>query len=243
MLNLLRNPRWQAFTAAALIAIISFGLLSMWQYNRAEEERIEFSEIAERLNSPPAQLAYSDGGESVDWQRVQLTGEYDPTAQLLIRNRPQSGSNGFWVATLLRTDEGGTWVVRGWVPAALGNREPAPTPPTGTITVDGYARTPENAAARKADDVPVGQASAMNPAGLSELVAAPRPSAWFLIAGNDPELTPVPLPEPTDSRNLSYAGQWLLFAAVVIGGWFFFLRREAAETSEEMNRANSAASV
>ncbi|MAT62091.1 MAG: hypothetical protein CMH41_10680 [Micrococcales bacterium] len=243
MLNLLRNPRWQAFTAAALIAIISFGLLSMWQYNRAEEERIEFSAIAERLDSSPAALSYSDDSDAVNWQRVQVTGEYDSDAQLLIRNRPQSGSNGFWVATLLRTDEGATWVVRGWIPAAIGNREPAPTAPAGVITVDGYARTPDNAPARKADDVPIGQASAMNPAGLSEIVAGPQPSAWYVIAANDSSLTPVPLPEATDSRNLSYAGQWLLFAAVVIGGWFFFLRREAAETSEEMNRANSAASV
>ena len=52
MLSLLRNPRWQAFTAAALIAIVAFGLLSLWQYNRAEEERIEFSAISERLETP-----------------------------------------------------------------------------------------------------------------------------------------------------------------------------------------------
>ena len=243
MLSLLRNPRWQAFTAAALIAIVAFGLLSLWQYNRAEEERIEFSAISERLESPPASLAYTDASDAVDWQRVQVTGEYDPDAQLLIRNRPQSGSNGFWVTTLLLTDEGATWVVRGWLPAAIGNLEPAPAPPSGILTVDGYARKPETAPARKADDVPAGQASAMNPEGLSELVAGPRPSSWYVIAANDPELTPVPLPEPTDSRNLSYAGQWLLFAAVVIGGWFFFLRREAAEVAAEHDQTDSTATV
>ena len=51
----------------------------------------------------------------------------------------------------------------------------------------------------------------------------------FLIAADDAFLRPVPPPEPTDSRNLSYAGQWLLFAGVAIAGWFFFLRREALD--------------
>jgi cytochrome oxidase assembly protein ShyY1 len=44
-------------------------------------------------------------------------------------------------------------------------------------------------------------------------------------------LTVVPLPEPDDLQNISYAVQWLLFAAVAIGGWYLFLRREAKEST------------
>lgn len=233
MLSLLRTRRWQAFTAAALVAIIAFGLLSYWQYNRAEEERQEFATISAQMTADPTVLPQQASGAEVDWRHVELTGEYDPDAQLLIRNRPQDGRNGYWVTTLLRTDLGAVWVVRGWYPAqvAAGSETVAPAPPTGTVVVDGYARTPDGEPARRADDIPAGQATAVNPTGLSEIVAAPAPAAWYVIATNDPQLAAVPPPEATDSRNLSYAGQWLLFAAVVIGGWFFFLRREAAETA------------
>lgn len=235
MLSLLRSGRWQAFTLAALVAIIAFGLLSLWQYNRAEEERAEFATISAQMQADPTMLPPQASGSEVDWRHVELTGTYDPDAQLLIRNRPQDGRNGYWVSTLLRTDTGSVWVVRGWYPAqvAAGSEITAPAPPIGTVVVDGYARTPDGEPARRADDIPTGQATAVNPGGLSEIVSAPTPAAWYVIATNDPELAAVPPPEPTDGRNLSYAGQWLLFAAVVVGGWFFFLRREAVETSAE----------
>ena len=44
-----------------------------------------------------------------------------------------------------------------------------------------------------------------------------------------PGLTVISRPQIDDSMNLSYAGQWLLFAGVALVGWFFFLRREAKE--------------
>ena len=39
----------------------------------------------------------------------------------------------------------------------------------------------------------------------------------------------LPVPTIDEGQNISYAVQWLLFAAVAMGGWFFFLRREAIE--------------
>ncbi len=234
MLSLLRTGRWRSFTAAAFVAIIAFGLLSLWQYHRAEEKRVEFDAVAARMASDPAVPDYRADSADVEWQHVTLRGVYDPQAQVLIRNRPLSGGNGFWVASLLRTEAGSSWVVRGWIPAqgnATAEAAP-PAPPAGEVAVDGFARLPDPEPARRAADVPAGQATAMNPAELSALLGRPAPSAWYVISARNPQdaaVTPIPTPEPTDSRNLSYAGQWLLFAAITIGGWFFFLRREAAE--------------
>jgi cytochrome oxidase assembly protein ShyY1 len=42
----------------------------------------------------------------------------------------------------------------------------------------------------------------------------------------------VPVTRPDEIQNVSYAVQWLLFAAVAIGGWFYFLRRESKEMDE-----------
>jgi len=39
MWSLLRTPRWLGFTVLVIVAIVGFGLLSSWQWSRAEEER------------------------------------------------------------------------------------------------------------------------------------------------------------------------------------------------------------
>ena len=40
MLAALRTRRWQGFTVVVLVAIIGFGFLSRWQWQRAEEKRV-----------------------------------------------------------------------------------------------------------------------------------------------------------------------------------------------------------
>lgn len=228
MLRLLRTPRWQAFTAAAVVAIIAFGLLSLWQWHRAEEKRQEFTAVEQMLTAQPvAAQSLTDPG---DWQAVTTTGTFDPQQQYLVRNQPQNGANGFWVVTLLRSDPRDIWVVRGWIPVDLakGPTQTPPSPPTGTTNVTGYARVSQSGPVRAGADLPPAQITAVAVAELDQLAGVDT-MPFFVVADNDP-LRPVPPPEPTDSRNLSYAGQWLLFAAIAIGGWYFFLRREAQDT-------------
>ncbi len=228
MLSLLRTSRWRAFTAAALVAIIAFGVLSLWQWNRAEEKRTEYAGIEQAMSgqaTPAAQVT-----DPAEWQAVTATGEYLPQTARLVRNHPQDGSNGFWVLTLLDSDPSDIWVVRGWTPVELaaGSAQEPPPPPTGEVTVTGFARVSQPGPLRAGSDLPASQVSMVDVPGLTDATGmAAQP--WFLIAADDAFLRPVPPPEPTDSRNLSYAGQWLLFAGVAIAGWFFFLRREALD--------------
>ena len=42
---LLRTRRWIGFTAVVVLAIVAFGLLSAWQWSRAEERRAERSAL------------------------------------------------------------------------------------------------------------------------------------------------------------------------------------------------------
>ncbi len=229
MLTLLRTPRWQAFTAAAIVAIIAFGLLSLWQWHRAEEKRLEFTAVEAMLTAEP--IAAQSLTEPGDWQAVTATGTYDPDQQFLVRNQPQNGANGFWVVTLLRSDPRDIWVVRGWVPVdlAAGLTQTPPAPSSGTVDVTGYARVSQPGPVRAGADLPPAQITSVAVGELDEQ-AGVATAPFFIVADNDP-LRPVAPPEPTDSRNLSYAGQWLLFAAIAIGGWFFFLRREAQDSA------------
>ena len=249
MLRLLTTPRWLGFTATALVAILGFGLLSMWQWNRAEEKRQDHQLVVAGVETPavPLDEALDD---PVEWQHVKVSGTFG-TDQHLLRNRPLERRNGFWVVTPLISDGGGSaegikegdvvWVARGWMPqstAAIQEVE-APTAPTGPVEVSGYLRADSPEPARPSAEYPEGQIAGINSTDLDELSGLPsdeRLSDWYMLAepiqSSESELIALPLPEADDARNLSYAGQWLIFASIAIGGWFYFLWREAREGPE-----------
>ena len=242
MLALLRTPRWLGFTAAALVAIVAFGFLSLWQWNRAEEKQTENATVVTntQANAAPVDEALAAPAE---WDRVQVSGTFG-TEQYLVRNRPQGGSNGFWVVAPLISD--GTyspageavWVARGWIRQQTAAIEavPAPDPPSGPVVVEGYLRPASPESARPSQAYPEGQVAALNPSELADLAGVttdPALADWYVQAADgfagDATIQPLALPQADDAMNLSYAGQWLLFAAIAIGGWFYFLRREAKD--------------
>ena len=228
MINLLRTRRWQGFTAVVIVTIIAFGLLSRWQWSRAEEKRIQQQAQSISQMKPVTPSA----GESVEeFTAISITGTYLPDTQRLVRQRPLEGRNGFWVMEQLATDQGSVWVLRGWVAAnARASETPAvPAVDSSVVTVTGIARPlPEGVALEDRGGLPLDQ--------VTEIAAAQLPDRgvmdWYLQQRESQPADPliaVPLPEADDLQNVSYAVQWLLFAAVAIGGWFFFLRREARE--------------
>lgn len=232
MLRLLRSRRWQGFTAVVIVAIVAFGLLSRWQWDRAEEKRLvqQAQEISEIQPITP-----SAGQDVAEFTAITLAGTYQPELRRLVRQRPMEGRNGFWVMDQLLGDHGRVWVLRGWVPAPAraGDSPTVDAAPTGRVTVTGYARplpigTP---AAEGADrgGLPIDQVTAVERAQLPE----PGDMSWYLqLEQAQPAETimTVPITRPDDFQNVSYAVQWLLFAMVALAGWFYFLRREAKES-------------
>jgi cytochrome oxidase assembly protein ShyY1 len=230
MFALLRTRRWQGFTAVVIIAIIAFGLLSRWQWARAEEKQLQ-QQAQELGQQTPITPQAQD--PVLEFTAVTLTGEYLPQSQRLVRQRPLEGRNGFWVMEQLATDQGDVWVLRGWVPttAGAGDSPEVPAASSLRVTVTGVARP-------LPDGEPLVDRGGLPEQQVTEIVAAQLPNRgamdWYLQQVDsqpaDP-LTVVPLPEPDDLQNISYAVQWLLFAAVAIGGWYLFLRREAKEST------------
>ena len=211
-----------------IVTIIAFGLLSRWQWSRAEEKRIQQQAQSISQMKPVTPSA----GEPVEeFTAISITGTYLPDTQRLVRQRPLEGRNGFWVMEQLATDQGSVWVLRGWVAAnARTSETPAvPAVDSSVVTVTGIARPlPEGVALEDRGGLPLDQ--------VTEIAAAQLPDRgvmdWYLQQRESQPADPlvaVPLPEADDLQNVSYAVQWLLFAAVAIGGWFFFLRREARE--------------
>ena len=263
MLRLLATPRWLSFTAVALLAIMGFGALSLWQWNRAEEKRQDNQIVT--TNTTTAAVSVSEAADSpTEWRHVSMTGRFG-AEQHLLRNRPLDGSQGFWVVSPLMLDGSATtdgseagepvvWVARGWIPqrTAATRTVTAPPPPAGGVVVSGYLRQASTEAAIPSDTFPDGQIAAINSEELSTTAGfedVPGLTDWYVqedpaaTAGSttsasaqtsaSAEILPLPLPEADDARNLSYAGQWLLFASIAVGGWFYFLRREAKETDKD----------
>jgi cytochrome oxidase assembly protein ShyY1 len=234
---LLRTRRWIGFTALVAVTIVAFGLLSAWQWSRAEQHRQERLALQAALAADPTPLDEIPLANGVvdEWRVVRATGQYLPDSQVVVRKRPQDARNGFWLMTALRTDDGSiVWVNRGWLPAeadALSTPD-LPTPPAGQASVIGYLRAWEQADASANEGLPDRQIAAPAPALLPD-VGDVLP-AYVQLGTSDPTddaLIPVPVPDIDEGRNVSYAVQWLLFAAVAIAGWYFFLRREAIEDS------------
>ena len=57
MWGLLRTRRWLSFTLAGLVAIAAFGVLSHWQWLRAQEEEAKSAAVAAGAAADPVPLA------------------------------------------------------------------------------------------------------------------------------------------------------------------------------------------
>jgi cytochrome oxidase assembly protein ShyY1 len=232
MLALLRTRRWIGFTTLVVVLIAAFGFLSHWQWQRADEKRLQRLSVEHSPDGSSRPLQMNNMDTLPEWESVSVMGSFDPLRQVLVRQRPQAGANGYWVLTPLSNDAGLTvWVNRGWM-AATGpamTTPASPQPPAGNVTVRGWWRLPETVAEASRTGLPDGMVGAVDPAVLPNTTTM---TGYIQLLTSTPEMTGlVPVPRPTidEGQNISYAVQWLLFAAVGIIGWIIFLRREAIE--------------
>lgn len=247
MWALLRTRRWLSFTAVGLLAIAAFGLLSHWQWLRAQDEDAKAAAVAAGSAADPVPLdsLLAPGDplpDALQWRPVVVTGRTECSSGFLVRNRPQDSTNGFWVTCPVQTDTGAwVWINRGWMPASgpATTEVPQPTAPSGDIVVTGRLRGSEAGPSSVPGDLPRGQVTHLNTevlgaaAGLSGPAYVPYLEVTAMDPADPAALASLPLPPADSAQNYSYAGQWLLFAAITIGGWCYFLWRESRDDAEE----------
>jgi cytochrome oxidase assembly protein ShyY1 len=239
MVSLLRTPRWIGFTALVVVAIIGFGLLSNWQWQRADQHRLE------RLSIEEGQVVSgqtSDVSGLQEFSRVAVTGTYEPNVNILVRQRPLNGGNGYWVMTPIRlTDDSNlVWVLRGWLAASTQAIDvpTIPSPPLGIVRIDGAIRYFEDP---KFDvsGLPDGVVAKMSNEELPTIGSVQDRVLQLIRSDPADSLTVVPLPVVDEGQNISYAIQWILFALVASTGWVIFLRREAKEDARDQSVGES----
>ena len=226
----LASGKWVALTLGGLLLIVAFGVLSFWQWQRAQRDQ------AVRPVQPYAEVFVQGEPLGTDQYgaRVTLTGTYDADHQLLVRH-----GRGFWVVTPLRTAEGPVVAVaRADVTSTDAPAVADVTP--GTVTVVGFAQ-PFEGDPGTPSTLPAGQSDRLTEAALGasyDLV-----DGWVALESQTPPAAvaaptvPVALGPTAGSglrlQNLSYAFQWLVFAGFVVFFWVRMLRDDLRTAADE----------
>ncbi|WP_371578396.1 SURF1 family protein [Streptomyces sp. NBC_01314] len=239
MYRFLLTPRWWGINVFVLLAIPFCVFMGSWQLSRFEGRMQDHRAATERIDPadraparPLDELLPVD--KETSGELATVTGRYGE--QLLVPNREVDGRNGFYVLTLLRTDEDKALpVVRGWLP---GSADPDRTPaaPSGEVTVTGSLQageTPGSNGVPVQGGLPAGQTSAISAATLVNLVPDDLYDAWITLDKADSGMKAVPATTPQDTgldlkafQNLGYTGEWFVFAGFVVFMWFRLVRRE-----------------
>ena len=219
-----REPFAYFKSLVALILIILCLIAAQWQYQRGVDRHARNAIIEKHIALAPTSLdSVKDSPLAAEWQTVTTQGVFDPTKQILLKNRYSEGFYGFEVLTLFTTPNNEKfWVDRGWVKAgAAATIAPTITPPPTTpVSITGRLRLDSS--------LPRGSFFALPADGnglISKLDAQSQLDTedYYidLLSGSESSLTPaVPaqLPELSDGPHMAYALQWLFFGGLVIYG-------------------------
>jgi surfeit locus 1 family protein len=215
-------------TLLAVVAIVAFVSLGRWQWQRGVTRDAQWNAFAAAREALPA--GSRDLGALPRFERVALTGRYDPGHQFVLDNRSRDGRPGYEVLTPFRLADGRTVLVnRGWMPFS-GYRDRLPQV--------GFEAAPSVTITGRLDNLPA--------AGLESGRAGPQPGGVWPKLVSFPTLEELagalgrkleprivlldegaphgyarewrpPGIEP--GRHYSYAVQWWSFAALTALLW------------------------
>ncbi|HWH32863.1 MAG TPA: SURF1 family protein [Egibacteraceae bacterium] len=232
----LLKPKWIAGHLLAVVVVVTFANLGLWQLRRHDWRAERNDRIAQGLAREPAPFASLPEGERA-YRPVTVSGRYRPDADVLLTPRNELGP-GHHVLTPLLLDDGTALLVdRGWVPF----RHATPPVP-GAAAAAGPVRL-EGVLLPAAEALPQGvreggrlvRVRAVDPDAVLDAVLGGQARAvedvFLLLREQQPPPGPLPVPGPVPEQDagphLSYAIQWFLFAAVVVAGYPLLLRRAA----------------
>lgn len=254
-----RKYWWSTLLVLAAVAVMI--RLGIWQLERLEQRRAFNARVLAGQNAPPLDLSPSTLPaflETMEYRTVTVTGEYDVTQQVALRNRVWYGKPGYDLLTPLKiagTDQV-ILVDRGWVPLSYipGGDQTYPTP--GTVTVTGIIRLSQaapdfgiiNDATPASGDRLVAW-SLVNVAAIAAQLPYPLlpvyiqrapditlPADVNLWTEGDLPYPSLPEIEISEGPHMGYALQWFTFALILGLGYPIYLTRKNMEkTPRERN--------
>ena len=244
MYRFLASPRWIAAFLGILLLAATMVRLGFWQLDRLHLKQSANAAIAAARDAQPrpaGELIPPDPDRKPaaanEWAKVSLTGTYDSSQTILIRQRSFEEGVGFEVVVPLHADDGVTYLVdRGYVLASASADEApdVPAAPSGVVTVTGTVKLPyssDQAATRVEKVGSYRSVRALNPSVLTKALGVQLAGGYVAVTDESPApptaIERIPQPTLDEGPHLSYAVQWWLFAALTLGGFAYMVRREA----------------
>ena len=242
MIRRLLTPRWVLTTLLVIAAVGVLIRLGIWQLDRLEWRRAFNTRVLAQIDQPALDLngAFDPAAlYDMEYRQAVVTGEYDFSQQVLLRNQEWENQPGYHLLTPLRIAgrDDAVLVDRGWIPLTAAD-DLSPYDAPGVVSVRGQLRRPQT----KPDF-----------GGIPDPTLTPgetRLSAWnivnverlqgqmpypllpaYLQQAPDPNRTAPPYPsltepEITEDSHASYALQWFSFAAILALGYPFYVKRQ-----------------
>ncbi|HEX7975507.1 MAG TPA: SURF1 family protein [Anaerolineales bacterium] len=257
------SRRWLLTTLLVIAGMAVTARLGIWQLDRLAQRRAFNARVEAQINQPSLDLsgdALNADLAHMEYRKVTVTGSYDFSQEVVLRNQAYNGQWGVNVITPLHiagTDQS-ILVERGWVPGSdftAGNLAKYFEP--GLVKVQGVIRASEIRPdfGFRADPTPspggprLVSWNLINVGGISQQVSYPLLPVYIQEAP-DPAWTGMPVrsqPELdlTEGPHMGYALQWFSFALILGGGYPFFIRRQENRPRKEkaVQKIDSAATV
>jgi surfeit locus 1 family protein len=121
-----RKRRWRPSAFGIALTVLGTALLlqlGFWQLGRSEQKQALLDQYA-RGQQSQLELTAENAHTLPRYQRVAVTGRYDPSHQILLDNMPShAGQPGYRVLTPMQTAAGWLLVDRGWLPMGRSRAE------------------------------------------------------------------------------------------------------------------------
>lgn len=243
------SRRWLLTTLLVIVAAGVMVRLGIWQLDRLEQRRSFNARVSAQLEAEPLILdaqaleEHAQDLVQMEYRTVQVTGEYDHSQQVALRNQARDQRWGVNLLTPLRiagTDRT-VLVDRGWIPAedyTSGNWEKYDEP--GVVSVTGLIRRSQERPdfGRRSDPTPA-PGEFLTAWNLVNVESIDQQVSYELLPvyiqqAPDPAWTGMPLRgqpklELTEGSHMGYAIQWFAFALLLGLGYPFFVRRREME--------------
>ena len=241
-----------ALTVLMLVLCIMFIALGRWQWRRGTYRSAEHARFEQGARQLVA-LGSTPLAPQPDFQRVRLTGTYDPSHQFLLDNMSYRDLDGYQVLTPFERPGGEVVLVdRGWVPF-LGSRSQLPdiaVKSAGMVTITGRvgdlpAAGLASGRAPPPDSGPWPRVSSFPTLSqLSGALGRPLAPRIVLLDPRAPDgyVRDWRLPGIPPAQNFAYAFEWWCFAIAAVVIWVVLSskREMEARNKDEGERSRAA---
>jgi cytochrome oxidase assembly protein ShyY1 len=247
------SRRWIGFALLVVALSVLFVRLGIWQFHRLAERHANNALIERNLAAPSADLdsvvaPTETVPDDLAWRRVNVTGTFDASHQVLVRYQTRDGALGVDVLTPIREVNGAAVLVdRGWLQTGnnVTDEVQVPSPPTGQVRVTGWLM-PDQDGSNDQLRVQSGSVRLISSRAIAPTLPYPVHDGYVSMTSSDP--TPgsaLHRPDPpglSSGPHLFYGLQWFFFAGLAVVGWFYFAYTEA-QTRQRATRDPPAAAA